>query len=139
MKKLSGTVKFVILPAFAISSVIALHTLKAEKKGGVEAPHVLYFPNDQPGQLKNPDVKEFEKILSKHSDVYCMKHHSKDEKGKPGKDTPLKKNCPVATSSTSAIDPDGNEYTLVCTGAHVTQAAGFATQQAYDTVKALFQ
>lgn len=138
MKKLTGTIKFVILPAFAVSSVIALHSLKAEKKGGIEAPYVLYY--EQPRELKNPDVKEFEKVLAKHSTIYCMKHNEgKKPDGKPGKETPLKKNCPLAMSSTSAVNPGGSEYTLICTGAHVTQSGGFATGEAMKAVEDLFK
>lgn len=136
MKKLSGTIKFIILPAFAISSVIAVHSLKGEKKGGVEAPHVLYYPT--PRELKNGDVKEFEKVLSKQSNIYCMKHIEKKADGKPGKATSLKKNCPLAESSASAVNPGGSEYTLICSGAHVTQSGGFATAEAMKIVEDLF-
>jgi hypothetical protein len=137
MKNVSGTIKFVILPAFVVCSVIVLRPLQAEKKGGIEAPYVLYY--EQPRELKNGDVKEFEKVLSKQSNIYCMKHHEKDQPGKPGKDTPLKKNCTMAINSTSSVNPDGSEYTLICTGAHVTQSAGFATKAAMQTVVDLFK
>jgi hypothetical protein len=137
MKNVSGAIKFVILPAFVICSVIVLRPLKAEKKGGIEAPNVLYYAEAR--ELKNPDVKEFEKVLSKQSNIYCMKHHEKDQPGKPGKDTPLKKNCSLAINSTSAVNPGGSEFTLICTGAHVTQAAGFLTKEAMQTVADLFK
>jgi hypothetical protein len=137
MKKLTGTIKFVILPAFLLSSFIALHSLKGEKKGGVEAPYVLYY--EQPRELKNGDVKEFEKVLAKQSSIYCMKHIAKKADGKPGKETHLKKNCPLATSSASAVNPGGSEYTLICSGAHVTQAGGFVTAEAMKVVEDLFK
>jgi hypothetical protein len=140
MKTFSRTVKFVILPALAIGSILALRVFAADSpKKDIQAPYVLTLV--PPRELKDPtgDVNKFKTVLDRNSHIYCLKHHEKDKPGKPGKDTPMKKNCPETVSSTSAGKTGTDEYTLICAPAHVTQMAGFDTAGQMAAVEALFK
>ncbi len=137
MKNLPGTIKLALLPVVAITLVLALRTVMAGKDGpNIQAPFVLKV--DSTRQLKNDDGgKAFEKVLSQKSHIYCMHYHKKDDS--PANDKHWKKNCPDATSTSSAESAKAGEYTLICSGAHVTQRAGFMTQADMDAVESLLQ
>jgi hypothetical protein len=137
MKMFSRTVKFVVLPALAISSILALRVVAADSsKKYPPAKYVLNW--DQQRELKagSEDVNHFEGVLKKHNALwYCMVH-----KHKNGKETPLKKGqCPELVSSTSAEGASTKEFTLICAGAHVTQQAGFGSKTDMDAVALEFK
>lgn len=138
MKTFSRTVKFVILPALAISSILALRVFAADppKKVYPPASHILDCSRGKVLKSGHEDVVNFKKVLDAHNAVYyCLTH-----KHKNGKETPLKKGqCPEMVSSVSAEATDSKEFTLICAGAHVTQQAGFNTKADLDAVSAEFQ
>jgi hypothetical protein len=138
MKTFPRTLKFVILPALAISSILALRVFAADSPKKVYPP-AKYVLDCNRGKVLKPgheDVIHFKKVLDEHSAVYyCMTH-----KHKNGKETPLKKGqCPEMVSSASAETTDTKEFTLICAGAHVTQQAGFNSKVDLDAVAAEFQ
>jgi hypothetical protein len=136
MNMISRTVKFIVLPVLAISSILALRAIAATAKDYPAATFV--FQCDQRRALKSghEKVADFKNILDKHKAVYyCMVH-----KHENGKETPLKKGqCPELISSTSAEGASTKEFTLICAGAHVTQRAGFDSKVDLDAVAAEFQ
>lgn len=133
MKNLPKTIKLAVWPIAALALVFALGTVIAKD---IQAPYVLKV--NQARKLKKDDGgAEFEKALQAKSHIYCMKYH---KEGDPSaKDKQWKKNCPDASSSASSESARSGEYTLICAGAHVTQQAGFMTQEAMQSVEDLLQ
>ena len=114
------------LPIMVIALVFTFRTVAANPGDkDIQAPYVLKVNSAR--ELKNDDGgKAFEKMLGQKSHIYCMHYHKKDDS--PANDKHWKKNCPDAKSAASAESARASEYTLICAGAHVTQAAGFMTQ-----------
>lgn len=131
---LSRTVKLFVLPALAISLILALRVSGANPS--YPPANAVFTCDHRPLKAGREDVAHFQKILEDHHAIYyCMVH-----KHKNGKETPLKKGqCPDMVSSTSSEMTSSAEFTLVCAGAHVTQQAGFATTADRDAVAAEFQ
>lgn len=138
MKMISRTVKFVVLPALAISSILALRVFAADSSKKDYPDAKVHFKCHERRELKpgHEDVAKFEGVLKKHNAVYyCMVH-----KHENGKETPLKKGqCPELVSSASSERANSAEFTLICAGAHVTQQAGFSSQADMDAVAAEFK
>lgn len=138
MKNVSRTIKFVVLPFLAIALMLGFRAFAAgtDDKKDVQAPYVLKVHAAR--KLKKDDGgSEFAKVLDKNSHIYCMKYHKAGDVEK--NDKKWNKKCPDAASSTSADSVKTGEYTLICSGAHVTQSAGFMTQQAMKTVEDLLE
>jgi hypothetical protein len=137
MKTFTRTLAFVILPALAISSILALRVFAADPPKNYPAAKFV-FKADHPRKLKagREEAAHFKNVLDQHNAVYyCMSHTHKN-----GKQTPLKKGqCPEMVSSASAETTDTKEFTLICAGAHVTQQAGFNSKADLDAVSAEFE
>src|SRR5438067_1391698 len=130
MKMFSRTVKFVVLPALAISLILALRVWAADPPKYPPSP----FPfncDHRPLKPGHEGVAQFQKVLDDHHAIYyCMVHRHQN-----GKETPLKKgDCPKLVGSTAAEKTSSAEFTLICAGAHVTQQAGFSSASDRDAV-----
>jgi hypothetical protein len=137
MKMFSSSMKFIILPALAISSILALQMFAAESPKKDYPVAKFVFKADHMKKLKpgREEAAHFKSVLDKHNAVYyCMTHTHN------GKATPLKKGqCPEMVGSASSDITDNKEFTLICAGAHVTQQAGFSSQGDLDAVADEFE
>ena len=132
------TLKLFVLPVIALS--ICTYYVFAQTNS--PAPHEIKL--SQPKELKagREDAAHFEKVLNDHHALYyCMNHHKNKDANGEAKDTPLKKEtCPRETTSV-IVPADGadRELTLICSGAHITQRAGFSSAQDKTAVMAEFK
>jgi hypothetical protein len=120
MKTLSGTFKLIVLTAVGISAVFALRAFAAKPASLASAPYVLNWKTAR--QLKDPDLNHFKKLLDDNEAIYCITFRK--TANDPG--TKLD-NGGCTTQSATSVDEARREMVLVCTGAHVTQSAGFSS------------
>ena len=131
MKTLSRTFKIVVLATVAVLAMITFRALAAKPASLAQAPYVLNLKTAR--QLKTPDVTAFKKLLDDNEAIYCLTFRK--NANDPG--TKLD-NGGCTTQSATSVDEAKREMVLVCTGAHVTQSAGFSSATQLNTVSAAF-
>lgn len=132
MKTLSGTFKLIVLVAIGILAVFAFRAFAAKPDSLSGAPYILNLKTAR--QLKNPDAAAFKQLLDSNDAIYCLTFR------KTANDSGTKlDNGGCTTQSATSVDEARREMVLVCTGAHVTQSAGFSSATQLTTVSGAFQ